>query len=76
MDKQLFLERLKDALELDPTTVVEMDDDFRDYDEWDSLARLSLIAMLDQEYNVQLESNDFKDINSIQSLFDWVLSNT
>ena len=53
-----FLESFKEALEREDE--INLTDEFRTYPEWDSLAYLSVIAMLDEEYGVQIELADFR----------------
>lgn len=48
---------------------------FRDLDEWSSLLALSVIAMVDEEYDVQLKGDDMRSAKTIQELFDLVSSN-
>jgi acyl carrier protein len=62
-----FIEAFKEALELE--NEVHLSDKFRDYDEWDSLARLSLIAMLDDEYELQIENEEFEKIITVGELY-------
>ena len=38
---------------------------FREMEEWDSLAFLSVIAMIDEEYDVVIEGNDFQKLITI-----------
>ncbi|MBF6609189.1 MAG: acyl carrier protein [Flavobacterium sp.] len=70
-----FLEQIKEALEIEDRSI-EMSDNFRDYDEWDSLSRLSLIAMLDEEYSVAIEEETFKKLITLQDLFNEVQTRT
>ena len=55
-----------EASEFSPETV------FRDNDEWSSLLALSVMAMVDEEYDVQLSANEMRQANTIQELFDIV----
>jgi acyl carrier protein len=63
-----FLEMISDVLEIEDKTL-EMNDVFRDYDEWDSLARLSLIAEIDDVYNIVIEDEVFKTLVTLHDLF-------
>jgi acyl carrier protein len=45
---------------------------FRDLDEWSSLIALSVIAMVDEEYDVRLKGNDMRNANTIQELYEAV----
>ena len=59
-----------DARELEDTT------EFRQLDEWSSLMALSIIAMVDEEYNVQLKGDDIVKSQTIDDLFRIVSSKT
>ena len=74
MNQNKFLDNFKEALELESENEISLADSFKDLDEWDSLARLSLIAMLDEEYEVELESEDFDKLNTLEDLYLFVKS--
>lgn len=57
-----------DASELTATTV------FRDLEEWSSLIALSIIAMVDEEYDVTLKGDDIRNAKTIEDLFNIVKS--
>ncbi|BDU78684.1 acyl carrier protein [Mesoterricola sediminis] len=66
-----FLNRLKETLDVDelgPDTVLE------DLEEWDSLAALSVIALLSSQYRVNLPAADLKGGKTVQALFDGVMA--
>ena len=50
--------------------------EFRQLDEWSSLMALSIIAMVDEEYNVQLKGDDIVKSQTIDDLFRIVSSKT
>ena len=64
----LFAEQFDetDASEFAPET------DFRELDEWSSLIGLSIIAMVDEEYDVILKGDDIKAATTIVDLFNIV----
>lgn len=64
--KDNFIELLKDVFEMDE---IKMNDSFREYDTWDSITNISLIAMLDDEYEIIIDTKDFKNIITIEELF-------
>lgn len=66
MDK--FIELFAEAIERED--VIKMEDEFREYDEWSSLAYLSVIAMMDEEYGVQVEESDFQKLRTVKDLYD------
>lgn len=55
-----------DASEITATTV------FKDLEEWSSLIALSIIAMVDEEYDVTLKGNDITGANTVEDLFNIV----
>lgn len=61
----LFAEQFDDtdASEFTPKTV------FHDLDEWSSLTGLSVIAMVDEEFDVALKGNDVRSANTIEDLY-------
>ena len=63
-----FIELFAEALEREDE--IKFEDEFRNYDEWSSIAYLSVIAMMDEEYDVQMEEADFKKIRTVQQLYD------
>lgn len=66
-----FVSELKEILEIEDREL-DMDDQFRDYPEWDSLANLSVIAMIDEEYGVVIENSAFRQINTVAELIQEV----
>ena len=69
--EEKFIELLKDVLEIEDHEV-KLTDKFRDYEEWDSLARLSVIAMLDEEFDVIIEDAEFKKLVTVEDLINAV----
>lgn len=47
---------------------------FRSLPEWDSMAALSLIAMLDEKYSLTLSVDELKQANTVQELYSLVSS--
>ena len=47
---------------------------FKELDEWSSLVALSIIAMIDEDYDVTVKGDDIKGSNTIEDLFNIVKS--
>ena len=47
---------------------------YHDLDEWSSLLGLSIIAMVDDEYDVQLKGDDIRNASTIGELFQIIES--
>ena len=63
-----FIEKFAEALEREDE--IKMEDEFRNYDEWSSLAYLSVIVLMDEEYDTQIEQAEFKKLRTVQDLYD------
>lgn len=69
--EEKFISVIKEALELEEKSV-QLSDEFRNYDNWDSLAQLTLIAALDENFGVGIESDDFAKIKTLADLLSEV----
>lgn len=67
--EQKFIDLFREVLEADGKEIT-LTDKFREYEEWDSLAYLSVIAMIDEEFDVQIEGKDFKELKTIEDLIN------
>ena len=47
---------------------------FKELDEWSSLMALSIIAMVDEEYNIAVKGDDIRNSKTIEDLFEIVKS--
>ena len=64
----LFAEQFDDtdASEIKAETV------FKDLDEWSSLIALSIIAMVDEEYDITIKGNEIRNSETVEDLFNAV----
>lgn len=69
--KERFLASFKEALQIEDREI-GLEDVFRDYEEWDSLGRLSLIAALDEEFNLQIEEKEFEKLVTVGDILTTV----
>ena len=72
--KDKLIEEFEDILELEGESI-QADDNFREYDNWDSIAALSVMAYLDSEFNFSIKAEDFKKLNTINQLVDLMNKN-
>lgn len=66
-----FLDIIKEAMEIEDREI-DIADNFKEYDEWDSLAQLTLIAELDSNYGVTIDAEAFDKLTTLQDLLDEV----
>ena len=67
-----FLNNFIDILDDEPNFNLELNSKFRDLDEWDSLTALSLIAMLDSEYNITINGDQLKNLETLGDIFNLI----
>ena len=74
MEIKEFIENFANQFDDTDASVFTADTKFRELDEWSSLMALSILAMVDEEYDVQLKADQMRKANTIQELFDIVKS--
>lgn len=58
------LEMIEEMLDLDEGTLLP-EQVLTDLEEWDSIAVISLIALMDEEYNKQIKGSDIKQLQTV-----------
>ena len=64
IDQNQFLAQMQEILEIEDRPL-SPDEKFRELPEWSSLAYLSTIAMIDDEYNVIISAADFRELQTL-----------
>ena len=67
--EEKFILLFKETMENEEIEI-NMDTRFRDLDGWDSLTFLSVLAMIDEEYDVAIEGNDFQKLETIEDVIN------
>ena len=67
--EEKFINLFKETLEINNQDIT-LSTKFRDLENWDSLSFLSVLAMLDEEYDVVIEGNDFRKLVTIEDLIN------
>jgi len=71
--KEKLISALAEALEMD-TSQVKHDDIFRDYENYSSLTELSVLAMLDSDFGIEIEMQEFNNYKTVEDLINLVSS--
>lgn len=66
MNKKDFLSDLEDILQREESC--EENDILKNYEEWDSLAQMALVAYFDKNFNKKLSMNDFEKLKTVTDL--------
>lgn len=72
MELQEFIQNIADQFDETDASEFKVDTEFKALEEWSSLSALSIIAMVDDEYNVTLKGDDIKNAETIEDLFNIV----
>ncbi len=67
--EEKFINLFKEILEIENRDI-KLSENFRDMEEWDSLANLSVIAMIDEEFNVVIDNAEFKRLNTLVDIVE------
>lgn len=74
MDINNFIEKVAEVMDDMEITALTPDTRFRELDEWSSLSALGLIAMVDEEFDVELRGDEIKNSETIQDIFNIIQS--
>ena len=72
MDKDKFLSGLKVQFEEADAVKLTIETKFKDLDTWDSLTRFSIIAFVEDDYNLILKNEDLNNFESALVLFEYI----
>lgn len=68
----IFMENLAEILERDKQDI-SAEDRFREYEEWDSLTALGVLAMINQNYDVTIPRIEFDKLFTVSDLYNKVV---
>jgi len=74
MELKKFIDDFASQLELDDSSEIGAETEFRNIGGWNSLASLSVIAMVDEIYKVKITGNDIRNSKTIEDIFNSVKS--
>lgn len=67
-----FVSQFEEQLDEVPPGTITPETKFRELQEWDSMAALSIIALVDHKFNKQLTGEDLSKYNTVGQLFSFV----
>lgn len=72
MEIEEFIQNFAEQFDETDASVFHADTKFKELDEWTSMIALSVIAMIDAEYDVQIKGDDIRNSQTIGELFNCV----
>lgn len=70
MELNEFIQNFSSQFDETDPAVFNASTQFRNLDEWSSLIALSIISMIDEEYNISLDSDDLRKAITIEDLYN------
>ncbi len=70
MEIKEFIEKFAEIFDDTDASVLKPETKFRELDEWSSLSALGLIALADEEFDVELKADDMRKADTIQEIFE------
>lgn len=74
MEIQEFINHFEDVFEDTDLNTLKPETNFRELEEWSSLAALSTMAMVSDEYDVELTAEEMRGANTFEELFNIIKS--
>ena len=71
MNTKEFIEKFAEAIDVEAASL-NIETEFRTLPEWDSIVYLSVIAMLDEEYGIQIENAAFKALKTVNDVINYI----
>ena len=63
------LNKIEEVLDVEEGTITE-DTELASLEEWDSVAKLSLTIMLEEDYGKKITSQDLKELKTVRMILD------
>lgn len=67
-----FVERFAEEFDETPAEQFNADTAFKSLDEWGSLTALSIVSMVDEEYDKRITGADLRSVSTIEELYNLV----
>ncbi len=68
MNKEQFLTELQDVLQRDDPVLEN--DVLADYDEWDSLSKMAIMAFFDKDFGVKISLKEIGELKTVKDLLN------
>lgn len=74
MELNEFVEKFAEQFDDTDPSEITAETEFKTLDEWSSLIALSIIAMVDEEYDVTLKGDDIRNSKTVKDVYEIVKS--
>lgn len=74
MELNQFIENFATQFDDTDASEIKAETIFKELEEWSSLTALSIIAMVDEEYDIRIKGDDIRNASTVSELFDIIKS--
>lgn len=74
MELNDFISKFAEVFDETDVNTINAQTEYAELDEWSSMIALSVIAMIDAEYDVQIKANILRDCKTVEELFNKIKS--
>lgn len=74
MEIKDFIEKFAEIFDDTDASILTPETNFRELDEWSSLSALGIIALADEEFDVELSGAEMRQVGTIQELYNLIIS--
>ena len=72
MEINEFIEKFAEIFDDTEASTLSPETNFRELDEWSSLSALGVIALADEEFDVEISGAEMKKANTIKELYKFI----
>lgn len=72
MEINEFIEKFAEIFDDTEASTLSPETNFRELDEWSSLSALGVIALADEEFDVEISGAEMKKANTIKELYEFI----
>jgi acyl carrier protein len=70
MELKEFIENFANQFDDTDASEILAETEFKELDEWSSLIALSVIAMVDEEYDITIKGDDIRNAKTVEDLYN------
>lgn len=74
MELKDFIKNFAEQFEDTDANEIKAETVYKELDEWSSLTALSIIAMVDEEYDITIKGEDIKKSETVEDLYNLVIA--
>lgn len=67
-----FKQKFSDAIDDESILQLESNGSFKDIESWDSFSAMSIISMIDEEFEITISAEEMSQIYTLEELYDLI----